>query len=252
MSTSGQSQFPAPKSRSSGRIWGGAVLLTVAIHLFGLWFLVPAGEEPTERTSDTFRITWWPEVVQGSEEALSFLLQETSPLFLPGPWNSPFSGEARWRSRRPEEPFPLEAAIIDAEARALREGVGDFIPGAPTLADVLPLPRQPFLHIWQERSPRMQLALPPRRVYFRSLGRGESVELTQFQPSDPASRPETGTRPATIFRYQHSLMGPIGPLVLQRGSGDEDLDRWRKTLLEREILPTVFLEPGYFFVEIGL
>ncbi|MCH8473777.1 MAG: hypothetical protein LAT55_00945 [Opitutales bacterium] len=243
----------SPSKGMSGKgIWVTAILLTMIIHFSGLLVFVPRDEEFTRQEKEHFRILWWPDSLHTQEEGLKVLLQETGPLFLPGPWNAPLPGESRLLQRRPEEPFPLHGPNFDLEVAALREGVGEVVPPAPDLGDVLQLPRTPFRHLWQEKQPQVQSVSASRKVDFQAMGAGSSLELTDFRPADPDSRPNGSPRPATVFRYQHSEVGPVGLLVLERGSGDEDLDAWRRNLLEQEILHEVYLEPGYYFVEIGL
>ena len=232
--------------------WGWALLLAVGIHLVGLGLFAPKQAEVGDQEKESFQILWSPEQAYSAEKGLQTLLQETSPLFLPGPWNAPMPGEVRLMNRRPEEPFPLHEAVIDGEVAALREGVGEVVPSAPEMRDVLTLPRQPFLHLWQKKSPRVELHKPSRKVVFRTVGTGEKGKVPDLDFIDPEDRPDSDSRPATVFRYHHSVTGPVGPLVLERGSGDEDLDRWRRNLLEQEVIPGLHLEPGYFFVEIGL
>ncbi|MCC5790436.1 MAG: hypothetical protein JJT75_12430 [Opitutales bacterium] len=240
------------KAFSTKGIWLVAVLLTVLIHFTGLWLFVPKEEEKIGQEKDSFRILWWPDSLHSEKEGLKVLLRETSPLFLPGPWNAPLAGEARLLQRRPEEPFPLHGPSFDLEVAALREGVGEVVPPAPGLGDVLQLPRTPFRHLWQEKQLPIQVPTSARKIHFQSVGPGANLEVTGFRPSEPESRPSSGPRPATVFRYHQSVMGPVGLLVLERGSGDENLDAWRRNLLKQEILPEVFLDPGYYFVEIGL
>ncbi len=234
-----------------GRFWAAGLCAAVLVHVAGLVLFRVDGEEVAREEAD-YSFANLP-ALEGGEFDTELLreqsiLQDSAPLFLPTRWNSAAFPAVQALEQRPPELFDLFPARFSY-------GEADFGQGAIKMSE-------PALNVTTVGAMEVRRRIPFGRVDAEipelaerfavvevARAGGEALVYSETVGMDGA--PAAGQLWAPVEFLAHvENIGRVGELVLLRGSGVDEIDRFlREAVLA--MLQERMLETGYYRVTSG-
>lgn len=232
------------------RTWFGCGLFTLLLHGAGLFFLSPLTPEGSRPLPTPMTIGWMATDEEAATGLGGWLLLDSAPLYLPGPWNHPFRGEQRFLRGRPVDPYPdfsPQLRPLDEVARDVLQPQQARLPG---VRDWAMIPDRPFRYLGQQVTE--SFSLPPRRgkIQWQNIWTGESGAVPIPARSSDLP-PDDRIRAATVFTVLIGPAGRLGPILPDQSSGSQARDDQRLEILEDFLARQTVLQEGYYFFHLG-
>lgn len=240
----------APGKRTRGIVWVTLFILSGSLHLLGLGLFRPEFPPPPVPPREGMHIAWLEQEAWREDGLDPWLLVDSAPLFLPGPWNAPWHGE-QWHLRGwTAEPYPLFPPLLATLEDIL------YLP-EPVRSETLPLElfsemgRDRPLGLFGYRGEGVALVEPRKGVVeWRNRWTGESGQAVL--PDDAAEVPAGDPlRAPTAFSMLVGRAGEWGVLHLEESSGSDEWDQFRRAALKEFLQERRVWPQGYYFLRVG-